>query len=145
MHYFKKMLQEEDTTYLHHAASQLSKSVLRATRWTRSPIFTTLYGKDEEPDSRSDSIRTRPQSLLAEQDEEARNELAKIERLTISSAGALHNRGYPYPCEKYDEAIVSFTSITQTRAKNKIDQQVVELSFMALGRLYYDRDMLDEP
>ena len=43
--------------------------------------------------------------------------------------------------EKYDEAIVHF-SITQTQPK--INRPTSRQTYLALGRLYYDRDMLDE-
>jgi tetratricopeptide (TPR) repeat protein len=46
--------------------------------------------------------------------------------------------------EKYDEAVVIFSDITKHKAETRDDKLIVDLAYMAVGRIYFDKGKLTE-
>ena len=146
LHYFKKMLKEDDVTYLHHAASRVIEIGANTNKPKTVNKFYSLY-ETKVGGRVPDQVRyERGKSLfIAERDEESIKELNKLPRSSdyyirskyIRAASAVR-------AEDSDRAINLMRAIADHKPASQTDMKIVELAYMGLGRLYFDQDDLDE-
>ena len=146
LHYFKKMLKEDDTTYLHHAASRAIAIGVKFNKPKTINKFYRIYEK-KIGGRIPDQVRyERGRTLFVDQrDDEGVEELNKIPRSSDFYLRSKYIRGAAaVRADNADRSLNLYREIADAKAMNKTDQQVIELAHLALGRLYFDQDDLDE-